>query len=81
MIINFKDYLIEKLKKYKTSQEEIWDGVITFKLAPDGDMIRNMVARHRTIFKGDLVFVLIYDTILTKLTSTKNPFKNLINLR
>lgn len=69
----------EKLKKYKTCQEEIWDGVITFKLASDGDMIRNMIVRHRKILKEDLVFTLIYDAILTKLTSAKSPLSGLMD--
>lgn len=70
----------ELLQYYKRNQEEIWDGVITFKLAPDGDMLRNMIKRQSIILETDEVLFNIFKTILKIVFETNNPLNNLTKL-
>lgn len=69
----------ELLQHYKRNQEEIWDGVITFKLAPDGDMLRNMIKRQSIILETDEVLSNIFKSVLEKcLSDNRSPLYNLI---
>lgn len=69
----------ELLQRYKINQEEIWDGVITFKLAPDGDMFNNMVKRQLKTLENDKVLSIIYTTILNRCLSKHDcPLSELI---
>lgn len=80
--LSIRDQRIDKelLKLCKTDQREIWDGVITFKLAPDGDMLRNMVKRQSIILETDEVLSNIFKTILKIVFKTNNPLNNLTKL-
>lgn len=70
-----------KLKKYKNSNSELWDGVITFRLSFEGDMFKNMIARQSKILGNHPVLTPIYKRILSMLSSTKNPLSDLMDKR